>query len=101
MSSAWEHGAPTPPRANEQGNEDQDESTTYTKDPIRWGYGKINAKKGLDYIQQASGINVALNDKERMTDGKWYTLDGRRLAVKPNIKGVYIHGDRKVVIIKN
>lgn len=28
----------------------------------------------------------------------WYTLDGRRLSGKPTQRGVYVNGERKVVI---
>lgn len=28
----------------------------------------------------------------------WYTLDGRRLNGRPQTKGVYVHGDRKLVV---
>lgn len=28
----------------------------------------------------------------------WYTLDGRKLSQKPSAKGIYINGNRKVVI---
>ena len=28
----------------------------------------------------------------------WYTLDGRKLSGKPTVKGIYIHGGKKVVI---
>ncbi len=31
-------------------------------------------------------------------DGVWYTLDGRRLFVKPTQKGIYISNGRKAVI---
>jgi hypothetical protein len=31
-------------------------------------------------------------------DGKWYTLDGRLLEGQPTKKGMYINGNRKVVI---
>ncbi len=35
---------------------------------------------------------------ERPADNNWYTLDGRRLAVKPTQRGIYINSGRKVVI---
>jgi hypothetical protein len=45
---------------------------------------------------------------QEMYDGKmydvrgqsdaWYTLDGRKLDGKPSVKGIYIHGGKKVVI---
>ena len=67
------------------------------KNPARWGYGKINAKKGLDYIQQGTGIVLMSDGRSKMED-VWYTLDGRRLTGKPTTKGIYINGRRKVVI---
>jgi len=80
---------------------DNDEFTA--KNPVRWGYGKINAKKGLDYIQQATGISATLNDKvtldprslatngtQEMINDVWYTLDGRRMGAKPTQRGLYI-----------
>ena len=76
---------------------DNDEFTA--KNPIRWGYGKINAKKGLDYIQQASGIVEMEDVRSKMSD-VWYTLDGRRTVngQKPTAKGLYIYNGRKTII---
>ena len=75
---------------------DNDEFTA--KNSIRWGYGKINAKKGLDYILQATGISATLNDKVKMINDEWYMLDGRRLTGQPTQRGIYINGGRKVVM---
>lgn len=76
---------------------DNDEFTA--KNPIRWGYGKINAMKGLEYIQaQATGISATLNDKGQMINDAWYTLDGRRLMSKPTQRGLYINNGKKFVV---
>ena len=76
---------------------DNDEFTA--KNPIRWGYGKINAMKGLEYIQdQATGISATLNDKGQMINDAWYTLDGRRLMSKPTQRGLYINKGKKFVV---
>ena len=84
---------------------DNDEFTA--KNPIRWGYGKINAKKGLDYIQLATGIrsidfatphSQRENGQLTIDNDVWYTLDGRRLMDKPTQRGVYVNGGRKVVM---
>jgi hypothetical protein len=75
---------------------DNDEFTA--KNPARWGYGKINAKKGLDYIQdQAVGIR-SMDDGSRITDQVWYSLDGRRIGGKPTVKGLYIHQGQKIIV---
>ena len=34
----------------------------------------------------------------RFEAGAWYTIDGVKLDGKPTKKGLYIHGDRKVVV---
>ena len=65
--------------------------------PIRWGYGKINAKAGLDYILQ--NITTAIHDT--VADGfpvdstVVYDLQGRRVA-QPT-RGLYIQNGRKVI----
>ena len=45
---------------------------------------------GIENLQ-SSMLNVQSNDD-------WYSIDGRRLAGKPIVKGIYIHGGKKVVI---
>ena len=80
---------------------DNDEFTA--KNPIRWGYGKINAKRGLDYLQQTTGIveledgRRKMEDGRRMADDGWYSLDGRRLSGQPTQRGIYIYKGRKTV----
>ena len=83
---------------------DNDEFTA--KNPARWGYGKINAKKGLDYIQQATGIketeavrgirNATLCSEEKMEE-VWYDLSGRRLTGQPTQRGIYIYQGKKII----
>ena len=48
--------------------------------------------------EQTQGITTT--DYTDFTDkaGAWYTIDGVKLDGKPTKKGLYIHGDRKVVI---
>ena len=74
---------------------DNDEFTA--KNPIRWGYGKINAKKGLDYIQQGTGI-IKMEDVRSMMEDVWYTLDGRRLMGQPTQRGIYINKGKKFMV---
>ena len=79
---------------------DNDEFTA--KNPIRWGYGKINAKKGLDYIQQMTGI-VEINfppggsQPPVWRGASAYTLDGRRLTGQPTQRGIYIYKGKKII----
>jgi hypothetical protein len=74
---------------------DNDEFTT--KNPTRWGYGKINAKKGLDYIQQTTGIVEMADDRCKMSEA-WYMLDGRHLMSKPTQRGIYLYKNKKIII---
>ena len=68
------------------------------KTPIRWGYGKINAQKGLNYILNLSpsGIEEVRNTVAPSQREKIYDLQGRQVT-NPT-RGIYIIGGRKVVI---
>ena len=55
---------------------------------IDWG-DNATAMPSIENVQ-SSMFNVQ--------SGSWYTLNGRRLSVKPTAKGVYISNGRKVVI---
>ncbi len=46
----------------------------------------------------ATDIKSVTTVVQRSADNNWYTLDGRRLAVKPTQRGIYINNGRKVVI---
>ena len=48
--------------------------------------------------EEVQGITTT--DYTDFTDkaGAWYTIDGVKLDGKPTKKGLYIHGDRKVVV---
>jgi hypothetical protein len=50
----------------------------------------------LSAAPSTTGIHAAEAAPVRNDD--WYSLDGRRLSVKPSVKGVYINNGRKVVI---
>ncbi|MBQ9669054.1 MAG: S8 family serine peptidase [Prevotella sp.] len=66
-------------------------------DPIRWGYGKINAKAGLDYIQQniATAIRTTAVDGSAVDSTAIYDLQGRRVSTPQH--GIYIQDGRKVI----
>ena len=74
----------------------------YTKIvPERWGFGKIDAAKGLEYILNSTGIEqisqTAPTTQYSYAKG-WFTIDGRRLTSKPAVRGIYIHNGRKVAL---
>ena len=69
--------------------------------PERWGFGKIDAAKGLEYILNSTGIEqisqTASATQFSYTKG-WFTIDGRRLTSRPAVRGIYIHNGRKVAL---
>ena len=67
--------------------------------PIRWGEGKIDAAAGVAYLQMATGIQD-LTEQMQKNKGTavWYTIDGRRLSGKPTAAGLYIYGQRIILI---
>lgn len=74
----------------------------YTKIvPERWGFGKIDAAKGLEYILNSTGIEqisqTAPATQFSYAKG-WFTIDGRRLTSRPAVRGIYIHNGRKVAL---
>lgn len=72
----------------------------------------INAFHAGFLVDNGGGLpaNIVLNFGEETTDIKevrevkdvkansWYSLDGRKLDVKPSVKGVYINNGKKIVI---
>jgi hypothetical protein len=48
-------------------------------------------------FDDATGIRSVSAESATKADG-WYTLDGRKLAGKPTVSGVYVNNGRKVVI---
>ncbi len=48
--------------------------------------------------EDAMSVFSVTSDARKISDNHWYTLDGRRLDVKPTRKGIYIQGGRKIAI---
>ncbi len=42
--------------------------------------------------------DISVNTESQTTDGKWYTVDGRRIEDRPTSKGVYIVDGRKIIV---
>ena len=69
---------------------------TYTgKSTDRWGYGKIDAASGINYITNGSAIRT-IDYATKATD-ILYDLQGRRVMNKP-AAGIYIYKGKKVVV---
>ena len=74
----------------------------YTDTPTNENSGNSNARGLLQFViddEEPTGITEfeASTTKEPDTD-VWYTLDGRRLSVKPTKAGIYIHQGQKEYI---
>ena len=54
----------------------------------RMSFGDDNEVNGVNEVTASLGVN----------DDSWYTLNGVKLSGKPTKAGLYIHGNRKVVI---
>lgn len=64
---------------------------------IRWGYGKINAAKGIEYIMSQTGISQHTSTATRQNPSTVYDLQGRTINRRPS-KGLYIVNGRKYVV---
>ena len=74
----------------------------YTDTPTNENSGSSNARGLLQFViddEEPTGITEfeTLTTKKPETD-IWYTLDGRRLSVKPSKAGIYIHQGQKEYI---
>ena len=69
---------------------------------LTWKSGnhKLEGKESLmtlhSFLSGGTGIEAVRADDGR--GGDWYTLDGRRLSGKPAARGLYIHGNKKVIV---
>ena len=66
--------------------------------PIKWGYGKIDAAAGIEYIKGTTPIGTVSHDKPAVDSNLWFDITGRSYNSKPTAPGIYINSGRKVVI---
>ena len=70
--------------------------------PARKAYLLVSgsAAPGLKMVFDDESTEIKTTDFTDYTDktGAWYSLDGRKLDKQPTQKGVYIHGNKKIVI---
>ena len=67
-------------------------------DPIKWGYGKIDAAAGIEYIKRATAINTISSDKPTNDSNRWIDITGRTYKDKPTAPGIYINSGKKYII---
>lgn len=66
--------------------------------PIRWGYGKIDAAAGIEYIKGMTPINTISSDKPSTDSDLWFDITGRTYNAKPTAPGIYINSGKKYII---
>lgn len=64
--------------------------------PDRFGYGKIDAAKGIEYITGLSGIQDMTEYQKN--NHEVYDLQGRRVSRDSLGKGIYVKGNKKILI---
>ena len=67
--------------------------------PIRWGYGKIDAAAGIEYIKRATtAVNSIESDEPANDSNLWFDITGRTYKTKPTAPGIYINSGKKYII---
>ena len=66
--------------------------------PVKWGYGKIDAAAGMEYVKSMSGISTISSDVPSDCSDLWFDITGRCYNSKPTAPGLYINRGKKVLI---
>ena len=67
-------------------------------DPVKWGYGKIDAAAGIEYINTKSGIFTVSTGKPSTASNLWFDITGRSYNTKPTTPGLYINSGHKILV---
>ena len=66
--------------------------------PIKWGYGKIDAAAGIEYIKRTTAVNSIMSDEPAVDSNLWFDITGRTYNSKPTAPGIYINSGKKYII---
>ena len=66
--------------------------------PQRFGYGKVDAKRGLELVLERKGTAIRSLHTPTAAESAIYDLQGRKLNKKPTTKGLYINSGRKILV---
>ena len=66
--------------------------------PQRFGYGKVDAKRGLELVLERKGTAIRSLHTSTAAESAIYDLQGRKLNKKPTTKGLYINNGRKILV---
>lgn len=72
---------------------DNDNFTAH--DPVRWGYGKINAAQGIEYILATTAVR-GIHETATKGRGIIHDLQGRRITVPT--RGIYVKDGQKFIV---
>ncbi len=67
-------------------------------DPIKWGYGKIDAAAGIEYIKRTTAVSSIECDEPAVDGNLWFDIIGRTYNAKPTAPGIYINSGKKYII---
>jgi subtilisin family serine protease len=67
-------------------------------DPIKWGYGKIDAAAGIEYIKRTTAVSSIECDEPAVDSNLWFDIIGRNYNAKPTAPGIYINSGKKYII---
>lgn len=71
----------------------------FTKaNPQRFGYGKVDAKRGLERVLERKAAAIRSLHTPTSAEAAFYDLQGRKLTKRPTTKGLYINNGRKVLV---
>ena len=66
--------------------------------PIKWGYGKIDAAAGIEYIKRTTAVNSIKSNEPAVDSNLWFDITGRTYYSKPTAPGIYINSGKKYII---
>ena len=66
--------------------------------PIKWGYGKIDAAAGIEYIKRTTAVNSIKSEEPAVDSNLWFDITGRTYNSKPTAPGIYINSGKKYII---
>ena len=57
-----------------------------------------DARMAISLVFDDEATAISDHIREAVSDGDWYTLDGRKLEGKPTRKGLYVKNGKKIVV---
>ena len=62
------------------------------------GLAASSARMAISLVFDDEATAISDHIREAVSDGDWYTLDGRKLEGKPTRKGLYVKNGKKIVV---